>query len=500
MITKLSTIYKKTKVPRLLQATFIAVAAFFVAGAAPIAVHATSLSTPLPFMGDNPSGKTKSDGSPLKPLLKQLAPSAPKKNTDTFQAECPKEIKCVVMPAAYAMNGSDPGNYGNYDKANRPHDMDISSIVIHDTEGSLASVEQAFQDPTFYASSHYVIDTDGTVYQFVPDKDVAWHAGNWTTNEHSIGIEHVGYAAQGSTGYTPEMYRSSAALVKWLSAKYDIPRDRQHIIGHDNVQAPNPSLVTSMHVDPGPFWNWQNYMALIGTSAFSQNTMSHNWDWHNKSVTVAPTWPLSKQPVTGCWPTDNCAPSTPLPTNFVYLRTEPNVDAPLISDTVLGQGTTDLGNAAAKAFYGQTFAVQDAKFERDGVWFKIWFSGQSGWFYSPWNAPSALPASSKFATPKGNDSVPIYGRPLPEKTDYPADFTPPAGAVTYPTPLPYMIGTGQRYQVMGAPVRADHFYAWTIDSSQDKYDHTVFKGKQWYVPVQYNNRFGYVKLSDVTIK
>ena len=482
---------------RLLQVTFVAIAAFSIIGLAPMVAQAVPSSSAVPFMGDNPSGKIKPDGSPLQSADRPSVFSAPKK-ADTFPAECPHEIKCVVVPAAYASNNNDPGNYGNYDKANRPNDMKINSIVIHDTEGSLQSVIQAFQNPTFYASSHYLVDTDGTIYQFVPTKDVAWHAGNWTTNEHSIGIEHVGYATQGSSGYTPAMYRSSAALVAWLSAKYDIPRDRQHIIGHDNVQAPNPALVTGMHVDPGPFWNWQNYMALIGASAFPQ---SKNNSWHGELVTVAPTWPLSKERVTGCWPTDKCVSSQLQPTNFVYLRAEPKSTAPLLADTVLGQGTTAINNASAKAFYGQTFAVQDVRVDRDGIWYKIWFSGTSGWFYSPWTAPAALPASGKYATPKpGHDSIPVYGRPLPEKSDYPADFTPPVGAITYPTPLPYTIKTGQRFAVMGAPVRADHFYAWTIDSSQDTYDHTVFQGREMYVPVQYNNRFGYVRLDDVVMK
>ncbi len=532
MIRKIPTLRKKVRVPRLLQATFIAVAAVFSIGLIAPAAQAER-SAQVPFMGENPSGKMKADGSPLHKSGEQKRMFAAPKNNgladDDFKAECPRSLKCVVMPAAYASNGGDSGNYGNYDKANRPHDMKINSIVIHDTEGTFESVKEAFQNPSFYASSHYVIDTDGTVYQFVRNKDVAWHAGNWTTNEHSIGIEHVGYAAEGGTGYTPEMYRSSAALVKWLTRKYDIPRDRQHILGHDNVQAPRESLIANMHVDPGPYWNWQNYMGdilmpnfwkhhrhnkhsndygIFGGNRWNKNQKKrHDYNtykmWRSRSVavTIAPTWPKSKQVVTGCWPTDKCAPADPQPVNFVYLRTEPRSDAPLITDSVLGQGTTDLGNAAAKAFYGQQFAVEGANFDRGGVWVKIWFSGQPAWFYSPWDAPTAWPALGKYATPKaGSDSAPIYGRPLPEESDYPDDFTPPAGAISYPTPLPYSIEAGQRYQVMGKPVRADHFYTWTIDSSQDKYDHTLFKGKEWYVPVQYNNRFGYVKLSDVDIK
>jgi N-acetyl-anhydromuramyl-L-alanine amidase AmpD len=88
-----------------------------------------------------------------------------------------------------------------------------------------------FQKPASGSSSHYVIrSSDGQVTQMVPTKDVAWHAGNWTMNEHSIGIEHEGIATQGGTWYTEQMYRASADLVRYLAAKYHIPLDRRRIL------------------------------------------------------------------------------------------------------------------------------------------------------------------------------------------------------------------------------------------------------------------------------
>ena len=77
--------------------------------------------------------------------------------------------------------------------------------------------------------------SDGHIAQHVKAKDVAWHAGNWYVNAKSIGLEHEGYAARG-TWYTEAMYRSSAKLVRYLADRYDIPLDRQHILGHDVVQ------------------------------------------------------------------------------------------------------------------------------------------------------------------------------------------------------------------------------------------------------------------------
>lgn len=444
---------------------------------------------------DNPSGKYRGDGSPLltKPLSEAAASKKRAQHTTPFAAECPPTIKCVVIPAAYEKNGDNPLDYGNYDTANRTKDMSINSVVIHDTEGDLQSVLDAFQNPAFYASSHYVIASDGTVYQMVQNKDIAWHAGNWWYNMHSIGIEHVGHAVRGSTEYTPAMYKSSAELVKWLSKKYGIERDRQHVVGHDNVPPTTGAGLANMHVDPGPYWNWQNYMARMGAPVVPSAGI------HSKMVTIAPTWPLSKEAVTGCWPDPaTCITSDQNPTNFVYIRTEPRVDAPMVADPVLGQGTTDIGNNAARAFHGQTFVVTDKKLDRKGIWYQIWYNGAKGWFYSPWSAPTAFPAKGKYATAK-NESSPLYGRPLPEQSEYPADFVPAPGAVTYPTPLPYTLGAGQKYRVIDANVKNDFYYAWSVNDSLP-YDHTVFTGQTKYSLIEYGSRQYFVKQSGINIQ
>ncbi len=53
------------------------------------------------------------------------------------------------------------------------------------------------------------------------------------------------------------------ALVRYLSAKYDITARPPHILGHDNVP---PDLgrraAPAMHWDPGPFWDWGHFMSL----------------------------------------------------------------------------------------------------------------------------------------------------------------------------------------------------------------------------------------------
>lgn len=432
-----------------------------------------------------------------------VSPMTAQATPPPFAAECPSVLRCIVVPAAYTAIDGNVEDYGNYDIANRPSDMVINSIVVHDGEGTCEEIVDAFRNPRHYASTQYVICRNGTVYQMVRNQDLPWHAGNWWYNMHSIGIEHEGHAAFGGTDYTPAMYSASALLVKYLTARFNIPRDRTHIIGHDNVPGARANQLAAMHTDPGPFWNWQLYMLLI-TGKLPVPSFSLTAD----RIMVAPVWPLSKTPVTGCSVGDNgCVPTGLQPTNFVYLRTEPRADAPLFSDPTLGQGSTEIANNAARLFYGQTFMVADRRIDSGGVWYKVWVNGSTGWFHSPWTAPtSALPPAGEYVTPKaGLTSIPLYGRPSPETTAYPAALlgSPPASfwiPMLAPTgPLPYQVTAGQRYAVLDAEVINDHFYAWASDSSFP-YDHTVFRGSIRFIQIQFGNRIMFVKATDVDIR
>lgn len=159
-----------------------------------------------------------------------------------------------------------PANSNNYTAANRPISNEIGGIIIHVTQGSWASAINWFQDPNAQASAHYTIrSSDGFLGQSVDEKDIAWHAGNWTYNKAAIGIEHEGFVSDPSW-FTEEMYNSSAALSAYLCNKYGIPVDRYYIIGHNEVSDPyDPSQYggVSHHTDPGPYWDWDKYMSYI---------------------------------------------------------------------------------------------------------------------------------------------------------------------------------------------------------------------------------------------
>ncbi|SCL26237.1 peptidoglycan recognition protein family protein [Micromonospora inyonensis] len=187
----------------------------------------------------------------------------------------------AAVPAPSADAGSDPSvlstDYGlaawvpastsNYTVATRPTGQPITHVVIHVTQGSYAGAISWFQNPASKVSAHYTFrSSDGAVTQSVREKDIAWHAGNWTYNTQSIGIEHEAWV-DNPAWYTDAMYRASAALTRNLANKYGIPKTRSNIIAHSEVPG-------ATHTDPGPYWNWTYYMQLVnGVTGIGSGTV-----------------------------------------------------------------------------------------------------------------------------------------------------------------------------------------------------------------------------------
>jgi N-acetyl-anhydromuramyl-L-alanine amidase AmpD len=153
---------------------------------------------------------------------------------------------------AAAFVPADPSNYSNYSRTAN----DIDTIVIHVMQGYYNGTKSWFQNPSSNVSAHYIVrSSDGEVTQMVKEEDVAWHAGNWTYNEQSVGIELEGFINNPSW-FTEAMYQSSAKLTRDIALRNNIPLDRKHIIGH--IEVPGAT-----HTDPGPYWDWNHYMTLV---------------------------------------------------------------------------------------------------------------------------------------------------------------------------------------------------------------------------------------------
>jgi hypothetical protein len=164
----------------------------------------------------------------------------------------------VEVPLLYTAQSLDyaraawrPAHRGNYTQRNRGA-AKIDFIVIHIAQGSYSGTISWFQDPRANASAHYVVGRGGQVAQCVRNEDVAWHAGNWTYNTKSIGIEHAGFAG---AKWPASMYRSSARLSARLCKRFNIPVDH-HIIRHRSV----PGVATRC---PGRRYNRRRYLRLV---------------------------------------------------------------------------------------------------------------------------------------------------------------------------------------------------------------------------------------------
>jgi hypothetical protein len=297
---------------------------------------------------------------------------------------------------------------------------------------------------------------------------------------HSIGIEHEGVAIDGASWYTEAMYRSSAALVRYLAAKYHIPLDREHIIGHDGLPGPTPALVAGMHWDPGPFWDWTHYMALLRAPVEIRPG--------GGLVTITPNFRTNKQVLTDC--TDGTCVTLPAQgSNFVYLHTAPSDSAPLLSDPAIhpdgSPGTTQANDWSDKAVAGQQFV----RFDRRGEWVGIWFGGQVGWFRDGFR--SSVQSCGRYVTPRaGLTSIAVYGRAYPEAAAYEGTTV----TVQSVVPLQYSIGAGQRYATTGQ-VPAGYYSATTFNGPT-----TSVEGQEKYLQISFNHRLAFVLAADVNVR
>jgi N-acetylmuramoyl-L-alanine amidase-like protein len=400
----------------------------------------------------------------------------------TTGAECPLGLHCEFLPAAYAQNSS-PSDYGNYDLADRPAEgLSIRYVVVHDTEESYDATLAEFQNSHAYASAHYVTrSSDGLVTQMVPTKDVAWHAGNWYVNTHSVGIENEGFALDGAQWFTPNLYDSLARLTRYQAQRFGFPLDRAHVIGHDQVPGPTGAYQAGMHWDPGTYFDWAYFMRLVGAPLEPSGTVGTD-----PIVTIDPTWKTNTPTVTGCGDGTEACPKQPA--NFVYLHTAPSADSPLLSDPYLtaagvepdGVGTTRAWDWGDKASVGEQYAVAG----RSGSWLAIWFGGQEAWLQDPQGKLHAtIPGSGTLITPKaGLSSIPVYGRAYPS-------------SISTAALDEYSIPAGQTY-VAKDLVTADYYSASTYN---DPSSYHLYTSPEQFYEIFFNHRIAYVRADDVDV-
>ncbi|MDB6124070.1 MAG: hypothetical protein JWQ71_3063 [Pedosphaera sp.] len=161
-------------------------------------------------------------------------------------------------------------------------------VVIHDMEGYYLSTISYFKQSGTQASVHYCVNglkdnsTDhaaGEITQMVREQFYAWHVLCWNT--YCLGTEHEGFASN-PAWYTYDMYKASSGLQRHMLDAWAItPRDRNHVVGHNEKQ--NAAWVAyagpafgidpncNTHTDPGQYWNWGYLMALINNQPYNNS-------------------------------------------------------------------------------------------------------------------------------------------------------------------------------------------------------------------------------------
>jgi N-acetylmuramoyl-L-alanine amidase len=138
-------------------------------------------------------------------------------------------------------------------------------LVIHSTASNSGSGALTWLcNPKSKSSAHYLIDRDGSIYQFVDEANAAWHAGRsrynfgneerTDLNSYSIGIECV---ADVNTPYTTNQFNSLVALCNDIVARHKIRLE--YVLRHKDVAYPRgrKSDVYPLNMD------WNVFKALL---------------------------------------------------------------------------------------------------------------------------------------------------------------------------------------------------------------------------------------------
>lgn len=170
-------------------------------------------------------------------------------------------------------------------------------ISLHVAEGSFSGTVSWCCNPNSGVSCHFVTGKNGEREQLVDLDKASWCNGTSTiagashdyrrstnrlvrerktnANYYTISIENEGYSYKDGYGrLTDKQYQTLLQLLKELITKYNIPVDREHIVGHFEIspkEKPNC---------PGPKFQWDELMRDLT-------------EWKNGTKKPTPTTPAT---------------------------------------------------------------------------------------------------------------------------------------------------------------------------------------------------------------
>lgn len=113
---------------------------------------------------------------------------------------------------------------------------EVKGVVVHyvGNPGTSAKANRDYfnglaKSGKTYASSHFVIDIDGTIIQCIPLNEISYASNDRNNDTISIEVCHPDQTGK----FTEKSYEALVTLVKWLCSKYHL--DSDDVIRHYDV-------------------------------------------------------------------------------------------------------------------------------------------------------------------------------------------------------------------------------------------------------------------------
>ncbi|MCU0438636.1 MAG: N-acetylmuramoyl-L-alanine amidase [Raineya sp.] len=123
------------------------------------------------------------------------------------------------------------------------------------------------------SSAHFIVDTDGKIYQCVKVSANAYHAGasGTTNNSRSIGTEHAVYSSNPSAWNNTTLLKASTDMARFFCNKYAIAKTRSlpGIRGHKEMPGTNTDCPNIL-----PWTTWMNMLNNGGTVSNTPTTVN----------------------------------------------------------------------------------------------------------------------------------------------------------------------------------------------------------------------------------